>query len=179
MATTAGQSSAQHHALLRSVLSWPAHASIQPYQTRSHRDRSLFRICRFRNDVNAERCVFRDGGISHIGALSTNHRLTATDGSPPFSRNRLVLSSVRAKFIRKACLQSDQCRDRCPRYWPLDRSISVGPAKTIQGSTVGQANTSRSGRIHPSARTGGKHFSPTDLRGLSDLEIMAAAKVLY
>src|SRR5206468_3322002 len=153
MATTAGQSSAQHHALLRSVLSWPAHLCLQPYQTRPHRDRPIFRICRFRNDVDAERCVVRDGGISHIGALSTNRRPTATDDSPAFSCNRPVFSSVRGKFSRKACLQPAQCRDRRARYWRLDRSISVDPAQTIQGSTVGQANTSRSGRIHRSART--------------------------
>src|SRR5262245_41472889 len=179
MATPAGQSSAWHPALLRSVLSWPALVCLQPYQTRSHRDRSLFRICRFRNDVDTERCVVRDRGISHIGALSTNHRPTAIDNSPAVSRNRLVFSIVRKKSLRKACLQPDQSRDRPVRYWPFDRSISVDPANPIQSPTVGQANTSRSGRIHPSARFGWKHFSSTDVRGLSDLEIMAAAKVLH
>src|SRR5207245_10637980 len=170
MATTAGQSSAQHHALLRSFLSWPAHPCLQPYQTRSHRDRSIFRICRFRNDVDAERCVVRDGGISHIGALSTNHRPAATDDSPAFSRNRLVFSSVRGKSLRKACLQPDQCLDRRARYWRLDRSISVDPAQTIQGSTLRQANTSSSGRIHPSARTAWKRFSSTDLSGFYEFD---------
>ncbi|PYR84348.1 MAG: hypothetical protein DMG18_09915 [Acidobacteria bacterium] len=106
-------------------------------------------------------------GFAVFAMMSTRNAAwfgTATDDSPAFSCNRPVFSSVRGKFSRKACLQPAQCRDRRARYWRLDRSISVDPAQIIQGSTVGQANTSRSGRIHRSARTGWKHFSSTDLR---------------
>src|SRR5947208_16941594 len=100
MATPAGQSSAWHPALLRSVLSWPALVCLQPYQTRSHRDCSRVRLRRFRNDADTERCVVRDGGISNIGALSTNQRARAIDNSPAVAPNLLVFSIVRGTSLR-------------------------------------------------------------------------------
>src|SRR4029453_6136381 len=134
-----------------------------------------FCVCRVWPDLDSECGVVLDHNVSIVGSLHPASGSGAVVTASTVQGFQSILRIGVALWRRLPCLWAHQSRADIRCFSGSCHAIALAQAPAYGGDPAGGTNPRRSGGLYPTTRAHGKDFSSSDVRGLLDLAVVAAA----